>query len=275
MLAGLPAGEPFFLEGGAGRLFCIHHRPAMGKPRGTLIYVPPFAEEMNRSRRMAALQARALAESGVGVLLLDLFGTGESDGDFADARWPVWLADIAAAADWLDARASGPVGLWGLRLGAMLAAEAAARQPDRFRRLVLWQPVTDGKAAMTQFLRIRVAAALGDGGERVETIRAELVRHRRPIEVAGYSLAGELVEAVDAARLGAIALPRSLRVDWLELTAASGDEVGVAAQRVIGGWRQAGVPVAMHAMPGDPFWALHDTTVVPDLVRATTRVAAS
>ena len=58
--------EPLFLDGGAGRLFAVHVRPEAAA-RETLIYVPPFAVEMNRSRRMAALQARALAARGIGV----------------------------------------------------------------------------------------------------------------------------------------------------------------------------------------------------------------
>jgi alpha/beta superfamily hydrolase len=40
---------------------------------------------MNKARRMAALQARALAALGYGVLLLDLHGCGDSSGDFGDS----------------------------------------------------------------------------------------------------------------------------------------------------------------------------------------------
>src|SRR3546814_1526626 len=63
--------------------------------------------EMNRSRRMAALQARALAALGIDVLLLDLFGTGDSAGDFRDARWEIWREDAMAAVAWLGARCGG------------------------------------------------------------------------------------------------------------------------------------------------------------------------
>jgi hypothetical protein len=59
--------EPLFLDGSAGRLFAPY-QAAAAHPRGSVIYVPPFAEEMNRSRRMAALQARAFAAMGFGVL---------------------------------------------------------------------------------------------------------------------------------------------------------------------------------------------------------------
>ena len=45
---GAPA-EAFFLQRGRGQLFCLFH-PPRGSCRGTVLYVPPFAEEMNRAR---------------------------------------------------------------------------------------------------------------------------------------------------------------------------------------------------------------------------------
>ena len=83
--------NPFFLVGGQGTLFAIYYPPAAGVPRRDgVLYVPPFAEEMNKSRRLVALQARRLAAAGFGVLVPDLYGTGDSAGDFAEARWSIW-----------------------------------------------------------------------------------------------------------------------------------------------------------------------------------------
>ena len=81
-----PPAEAFFLDMEPGQRFCLFHPPA-GTCRGAALYVPPFGEEMNKSRRMAALQARALAAAGFGVLQLDLYGCGDSSGEFAEARW--------------------------------------------------------------------------------------------------------------------------------------------------------------------------------------------
>src|SRR5687768_8838655 len=69
-----------------GRRFCLLHMPSR-PARALVVYVHPFAEEMNKSRRMAALQARALAASGHAVLQIDLLGCGDSSGDFGDASW--------------------------------------------------------------------------------------------------------------------------------------------------------------------------------------------
>jgi exosortase A-associated hydrolase 2 len=264
------AVTPLFLDGPAGKLFGIYYSPvANGRVRGGLVYVPPFAEEMNRARRMAALQARALAALGMGVLLLDLFGTGDSAGDFEDARWPIWLGDIDAAARWVETRGGSPVGLWGLRLGASLAAAAAAREPRRFKRLVLWQPVPDGKSMLTQFLRVRVAAAMGAvSGEKTEDLRARLAKGE-PVEIAGYTLAPELASAIDGIRMDALHLASDADVRWFEVAAEKSDRVLPGGQRVIEAWRVSGVSPSATTVAGDPFWALQETTLAPDLLAAT------
>jgi len=268
--------QPIFLEGSAGRLFAVYYPPAVMREEGcNVLYVPPFAEEMNRARRMAALQARGLAALGFGVLLLDLFGTGESDGDFGDARWSIWLDDISAAADWLTRQGSRAVTLWGLRLGALLAAVSASQQRNKFQHLVLWQPVADGKTMLTQFLRLRVAAAMAERGEgeTTDALRTELAAGHA-IEIAGYELSPELAAAITAARLDTLALPAETRVDWFEVTARAGDPLSPAGRRVIDAWRAAGITASDAVVAGQPFWSVQETTVAPELLAATRRLFA-
>ena len=79
------APEPLFIETGDRRLFALYH-PAAGDARGSVLMLPPFAEEMNMSRRMSYLTGRAFAAAGYDFLSLDLTGTGDSSGDFAGAH---------------------------------------------------------------------------------------------------------------------------------------------------------------------------------------------
>jgi hypothetical protein len=64
--------EPFFLQGSKGPLFCVYF-PPVATDRGNILFIPPFADEMNRSRSMVAMQARAFAAKGFGTLLIDLY----------------------------------------------------------------------------------------------------------------------------------------------------------------------------------------------------------
>ncbi len=270
--------RPVFIDAPSRRLFGLYVAPHAGAASlgRAALYVPPFAEEMNRSRRMAALQARALASIGIGTLLLDLFGTGDGSGDFGSARLPLWLEDIAVAADWLDGQGGAAVCLWGLRFGALLSAQAAARQPSRFKHLLLWQPVIDGKAMLTQFLRIRVAAAMGEGGaaEKTEDLRNQLAAGSA-VEVAGYEIAPELAQAMDELRLDRLGLAGDRRVDWIEAGGEASDRILPAGERVADVWRKAGIAVSTKTVPGDPFWTLQETTLAPEMLAATTAALQS
>ena len=70
-----PLPQAFFLpaDGGQQR-FCLFHPPQGTQHRGRVLYLHPFAEELNSTRRIVAQQARALAQAGYGVLQIDLLG---------------------------------------------------------------------------------------------------------------------------------------------------------------------------------------------------------
>ena len=135
--------HPSFIEGGQGPLFLLHFPPDGDiEYKGNILYIQPLAEEMNKSRRMVALQAKRFAAQGYSVALVDLYGCGDSGGDFVDARWLVWLDDLQRVVHWLQTQADGPLYLWGLRTGALLAAELA--QSHVCQGLIMWQPVLNG-----------------------------------------------------------------------------------------------------------------------------------
>jgi exosortase A-associated hydrolase 2 len=226
---------------------------------------------MNLARRVAALQARALASLGVGVLLVDLFGTGDSAGDFRDARWDIWLNDVTTATEWMERQGCVVGGLWGLRLGALLAVAAAANAPGRYRRLLLWQPVVEGKSLLTQFLRIRLARSIGDGGssETTEVLRARLSAGEA-VEVAGYELSPELGRAIDSVRMDRLSVARETRIDVLEIGVDS--QLKVPTQRIVEDWRKLGVETSVTLAAGEQFWAVQEADPPADLLSTTRRL---
>ncbi len=120
--------EAFFLNGSAGRLFALLIRPngSQAAPVSrSVLYCPPFAEEANRTRRAAVLLGRRLADIGVASLIVDPYGTGDSEGDFSDARLSIWQDDLGIAADWLSEQGMDRISLLGVRLGACVATRFA------------------------------------------------------------------------------------------------------------------------------------------------------
>jgi exosortase A-associated hydrolase 2 len=265
--------EPFFLDTERGRRFCIYH-PAVGvsPPRAAMLYLHPFAEELNRSRRMAALQARLLAAEGYAVLQCDLFGCGDSDGDFGEATWAQWLADVDAALAWLRTHVAAPLWLWGLRAGCLLAADALPRHRD-IAGLLFWQPQTSGKLALKQFLRIKMAERMLDGvqGEGTDKLRARLLAGEG-VEIAGYLLAPGMAEGLEAASLR---LPgQTLRIECLEVAAGDGGVPTPAVAACVAQWQAAGHAPRATSVGGASFWQMAEPEDAPALLRATSLALA-
>ena len=277
------AGVPFFLPAASGQRLCVYHAPPPGqKPHSAVLYIPPFGEEMNKTRRMAALQARALAQSGVAVLLLDPFGCGDSSGDFADARWDIWKDDLALAHAWLAGRAGVPVILWGLRLGALLALDYATRPWTPVTRFLLWQPVFSGEAHMTRLLRIRLANEMlvGDGSpgapsaSRGATSLRDTLRCGESVEIGGYEISAALYDAIDALGAGSLA-PAGARVDWFEIVADASRPVPPASLASVSSWKDHGIDLHIHTVPGAPFWSTPEIAECPALIDLTLSAMAA
>lgn len=237
-----------------------------------VVHVPAFAEEMNKARRMVFLQASAFARAGFGVLVIDLYGTGDSAGDFGDARWDAWKGDLDVAIEYAKSRGAKRVALWGLRLGCLLAADVIAMCPASISRLLLWQPVISGQVFLAQFLRLRIAAQMGEGSKQdtVKSLRATLLAGT-PIEVAGYRLRPDLAARIEALDLADLVPPRSTRVAWFDVVDAPGAELGVAGRRVIDRWQGDGIALERRAHRGDRFWSTQEIALVPSLIGDTTQ----
>ncbi len=262
--------KPFFLEvhkGDLGRRFAVHHAPATGQMRGQIVYLPPFAEELNKSRRMAALQSRALASAGFAVLQIDLLGSGDSEGDFGDASWNRWIEDAAFAVDWLAERSAGPLWLWGLRAGCLLASDLAS-QLDRPCNFLFWQPAPSGKQLLRQLLRTKIAAEISTGKSNgLMDLLRERLNSGESVEVAGYTLSPAMAIGLESAALRPPARPsQSL---WLELSLRQDDRLTAGLAANAAQWTTAGSPPAVHSVQGPAFWQTSEIHEAPNLIDAT------
>ena len=270
--------QAFFLgppPGFDGQRFCLFH-PAQGAVvRGAVLYVHPFAEEMNKSRRMAALQSRAFAAQGFAVLQLDLLGCGDSAGDFGDASWAAWVADVRHGVAWLAARIDAPLWLWGLRAGCLLATAAAA-DLNPVPNMLFWQPPSSGKLLLQQFLRLKLAADMLGGQTKgaMAALRSTLGEGGR-VDVAGYSLTSALTDGLEQATLmpmfGPTFTPAGPApvVHWLELAAHDeGAVVPPASAKTIAAWRAAGAQVRDSVLAGPQFWQTAEIAEAPALLSA-------
>lgn len=271
MTAAFEASACFEAAPGGPR-FLLIHRPTRTARRGTIVFAHPFAEELNKCRRMVAQTARALAADGWLVVQPDLYGCGDSAGEFAGASWEGWIADLRRAIGaWHDG--AGQLWLWGLRAGALLLPPlvGSGNAPN----LLLWQPSLDGSQVLNQFLRLRTTADSleGDRSTDRKALRRQLAAGES-IEVAGYLLPPRVANALSATRFD---LPAEFngRVVWLEVAGAPDEPVAAPTERLVQSWSAAGRAVEFERVAGTPFWQTVEITEAPALAERTRALLAS
>lgn len=265
----------FFLNTETGQRFCLYRPPDNEREsRGSVLLVPPFAEEMNKSRHMMLRLSQTLASHGYASLLIDLHGCGDSEGELKDSSWAIWKKDLAAAYGWLGQRSSLPVSLLGLRLGALLALDFLKDEKPAIKQLLLWQPVLNGQQFLTQFLRLRLAGDILSGNNETsggtKALRTAL-HAGEVIAIAGYELAPQLALPIDALNAADYA-PSACRVDWLELQTGTEAELAPAKQKIAELWKQQGSDLHLTPWNGPEFWASQEISACPELIALTVQL---
>lgn len=255
--------HPFFLNGSAGNLFGLYFPPVKDKThQGDILFIPPFAEELNRSRHMISRQARAFSARGFGVLLIDLYGTGDSQGRFEDARWDIWKNDLLKAIDWLKEHTGHKPRLWAMRTGALLALDLLKAQPDLTERMLLWAPVAKGRNFINQFLRIQLAANMSDGSDTVTASTTqelfEQLNQGQSLEIGGYALTPEMAQSLSSLSLANLYPPSEIKINWLDISLTEQALLSPGSQRIIKHWKERGVNISAKAIKDVPFWSLQE-----------------
>ena len=157
--------QPHYFGAPARPLFGAYHPPQGPGRRGAgVVLCSPFGHEEAHAHRAERHLAEDLAAAGFPALRFDYDATGDSAGDDREpGRVAAWRASIEAAAAALRDKAGvDKVVLVGLRAGALLALVTAAEhgggdgadKAPLADRLVLWNPVTSGRAHLKELLRL-------------------------------------------------------------------------------------------------------------------------
>ncbi|PCI70463.1 MAG: hydrolase 2, exosortase A system-associated [Piscirickettsiaceae bacterium] len=263
--------QPYFLETAKGRLFVQSYVP--DTPNGqVVIFVPPFAEEMNKSRRMMALLGHSLASKGVQMDVLDLFGTGDSEGEFEDADWSIWLDNLQQLITQLKEQNIQRIHLIGLRMGCLLIQDFLQLHPLDIEKVIFWKPVLSGKQMINQFLRLRIASSMMDGDkETAQSLRAVLFKEG-VVEVAGYGLSKALVLALDEKAMSTDEFDSAVEWHWFEVLASENQPLPLAATKVLQSLMDRNITVCQQTIIGENFWANQEIAELPELISATSQV---
>lgn len=281
---------PFFIKEDCGKnLFVLMHKPEFfdsSKKQRAVIIIPPFAEELNKSRRMLSLLGQGLAERGLVSLLPDLFATGESDGELEDASMDIWLSNLELIFKWVKNKFLGiQVSILGLRLGAILAAEFANRisdskeqpaqeTPEELEKLIFWQPVTNTETYIKQFLRLKTMSEVlvdGKSSTNVSDLLDEIASGKS-IEVAGYMLSSKLINSINRLKLGDILsqVRRKTPIDIYSILKTrdsdSLENLSPAMVNLLKELEEVGYAVEMKSLNGAQFWQTQEISELPELI---------
>ncbi|CRK56165.1 alpha/beta hydrolase fold [Alloactinosynnema sp. L-07] len=169
------------------------------------------------TRRMQAPLARALAETGLRVVTLDLLGHGESDRPTRSWEYSMttWATQVVALLDHLGVDRAV---IGGTSLGANVSLEVAVAAPDRVESLIIEMPVLDNAivAGLIAFAPLLFTARfLPQAVRGVAWAAARVPSGNQWVDVVTDTLRQEpaaMAAAVHGIFFGRIAPPKSLRL---------------------------------------------------------------
>ncbi len=153
-------------------LFGWLHAPSDRRARAGVVLCPSFAREDHKAHNAFQILAERLVTQELAVLRFDYDGMGDSAGSNLDSgRVGAWLRSTSDAIALVRRFGVPRVSLVGMRIGATIAAHAAAADGD-IDQLVLWDPCLSGRAFLREqqllsVLKLAAPTKLPDGS--VET----------------------------------------------------------------------------------------------------------
>ncbi|HXE14571.1 MAG TPA: hypothetical protein VN633_20765 [Bryobacteraceae bacterium] len=183
------------------------HIPEKMHGNTAALIVPPFGWEDICSYRSLRAMSETLLANGIPSMRFDLPAAGDSSGSPRDTNLVnAWIQSIGDAAAELRAITGLPkIAVIGIRLGAMLAAAAAARG-EGLNDLILWGPAASGRSLLRELRAF----------QQMESSAGESAPDSTPapagLEVAGFLLSPETERDVEALELSRCSFGGSSRI---------------------------------------------------------------
>ena len=257
--------DTFYFGPESPRLFgVLHHN---GRPAPTsLVFCPPFCQEMVTTYSRLARFSKQLAENQIGVMRFHPSGTGESDGRTCEFTLDSVLNETGLARQVVEERLkANRLGYFGLRFGATVAVLAAAAQPVDF--LVLWCPLINLQRYFHDLLRLQLTKeAVHQRRSRIQRTTRQMVEELQAgnnVDIFGYELSPELYRQMIAVSSWP-QTPPARQILWL----ARPDEQRSAAE-TIERWRSFGSKIDFETIAEPIFWE-DDSSWLPEKFAART-----
>ncbi|MGD9518826.1 MAG: alpha/beta hydrolase [Armatimonadota bacterium] len=190
--------QPLYISSGGMRLHGLLHGSGDG---AVVVLAEPFAEEAKCARRVLTEVCWALVDGGLRVLRFDYRGCGDSDGEFESFDLDVWREDLRAAIAYArDTLAPRGLGLMGVRLGAVFAAETGGEVGAN--ALVLVAPLLDGQMYWREQFRRTLIKARMTQGDQVSAEELRAGEQNEYFDLGGWLVPRRMRAQLEAVNLG-------------------------------------------------------------------------
>ena len=252
------------------KIFLAHYFPnarASVEDHRVVILVPPFAEEMNRSKRMFVLCAQKLSEIGLNVILFDYAGTGDSEGEWGDYGYVDWLQNFHDVYEYAQTKSLHRVDIISLRFGSLLSVDAIVNKGIVINNCIFWDPVEKGETFIRQLIRTKIAAEMSVAKSKSDKYDyLNDLDQQGFIEIAGYKLTRELIDSIKLLNLSdnLEKLTKVSVVHWIQL----GQHL--AQPKCLN--ESISQPISFKSVDDIRFWMQQEVTISPVLIDETSRI---
>lgn len=261
-----------FWQGCLGNNFILAEHGSLDTPphltNGAVVVLPPFAEEMNKSRHLLSCVMRQLAATGYSCFMLDNYGTGDSEGDVDIATTAIWRDDLQRLLRQLHTEGFKQVSFIAVRFGTIQLFDLLnyGSLPLPVAQLVLWQPVFDVNKFWQQFVRIKVAEAMTAGKKISQKDTEQQLKNGETVEIAGYPISPAFYHSLQQLNSS---LPRCLNqsnLSWFETSQLDSMAQPVRQQLQL---LQQHLTVNFVQIKAEPYWQSTELASAGELIKLT------
>ncbi len=258
--------KPIFIDYVPERLFCVFREPDPSTViKGSVIVLPAFAEEMNRTRSFASAVATQLADNGFYVLQPDLSGTGDSTGEFKTSTWEKWIGELEYLSQWL-AKKCHPLNIVTIRAGALFLPGLLKLPSVTVENICMVEPFISGEEYMSLFLQQRVARSMFEGPKESIALLTGELKSGATLVVGGYELSPGMYESLclnTIESVGTILPQRNLVIGCGNSEA---NKRNANFKALVESWNEHGAAADYIFVETDPFWSQELPTIPGDAV---------
>ncbi len=267
--------SPDFLSTSNGNIFFLETARENSWNKNLVILIPPFAEEMNKSRKIFSSFQHQLSSNKYRTVLFDLFGTGDSQGEFSDATWLLWQQNLIDIIKYVfEKYPEVKINFVALRTGALLLNNSLHQLPNHYSSAIhqihYWNPVFNASQFINQFLRLKLTGdIIRADGEKLttKTLKQQLLK-QGTMEVAGYQLSADLVEEFEQADASLPKLDNLHNIHFYEISSSA--KITSALSNYISKLQEHHYQIETHSLTGPKFWVSQEICISQPLIDLTT-----